>query len=210
MQVEVNVQVVKEMARRLRAAQPAAELSIAQSLELAAKAFGHPNWDTLSGMLRREVVAKPRQWKLKKPQTLFIDVRSDTEFGAAPSWVKVEVDQSFVDEVLDMHHRCNELSLDHCARDFDEPVQWGGEDVEALNIQYPRLFADKYRWWLRAKPKHDTYHVESFAMRVEDFLSALKNEKGDERFAFFEDEIVFSAGEDVKALVNELVECGEL
>lgn len=79
-------------------------VSHSASLELAAKAVGLPNWDTLSGMLkasRQETATKQRKHSLKldKPVRVFLEVLPEDGDDDIPRWCRVLVTTEWLEQL---------------------------------------------------------------------------------------------------------------
>ena len=177
MDIRINKDTAREMARRLRAAVGTANLSQSQAYEALAATLGHPNWDTLAGLLKRESTeAAQPAFRLAAPITLYVDAFACDEWGEAPSWAQVLVDQAFVDEVLRLHGLVTQQGLDFVSTSWSAEM-WDRQDD--LRIQGDDLQVSKTAWWLRARPKHADYAVETRMIDVQVLLDVLSGKTHD-------------------------------
>lgn len=210
MQFELTPSTVRAMADRLQKSTPALKRS--QAYEAVAQMLGHPNWDTLSGLLKREerdAAGTQQLHRLVTPVTLYVGAFSTSEFGDGADWAKVTVDQEFLDTVLRLQQTCKDSGLDHTAIGFT-PDYWQEDDTDPLRIQDEDLYVGKRSWWFRGVPKHCSYAVETRAVDIEDLLQALFARKETSYLAWRKDVLVYDSAGDINGLLAALVDAGEL
>ena len=204
MDITLNEKSVRQMAARIRKALGGNEaLSHSKALETVAQSFGYPNWDTLSGMLKKEART---QFKLDKPVKLFIDAFVCDEWGSGPSWACVEVDQKFIDMLLDMQHVCKTKNMEDVSRDASP--MWEGEDEHRM--ENDQLIVGHHRWWLRANSRHCDYAVETRSIDVEWLLDALSTGASNDFLHWRKDVLLYDPSGNSSGFVDMLIEAGEL
>ena len=174
MNIELTSTSVRQMADRVVTAYP--EFNKPFVLEMLTKAFGHRNFDTLSGLLKKE---EPTDCTFK-PYTLWFDMSSTDEWAPEPAWANLIVTPAFVREVKLLAAQCTADGLSTIRVDcFQRPelvlCDWDdGEAANPLNIHYWSLTVSPARFWFSATPKHAEYQVETHAFFIEDLLLALE------------------------------------
>lgn len=168
MEICIDESRAREMASRLRSTFGTKTVSQSKSLEALAKTLGYADWNTLSGMLKRDtkekaVVPAIARLLVGKPFDLYWEAYACSDLGESPGWAKVAVDQAFLDQVLATQALCVDKKLDHIALDFN--AEW--DDVQDLQIRDTQLIVTEYSFWLRASPRYANYHVETRSIEIE-------------------------------------------
>jgi len=171
MDISLNEDRVKSMAARLRLASGPRTLSASKSLEVLASVLGYPNWDTLSGLLKRQ-----RQPGVRLPESveLYLPAFALYEYGESPSFARVKVTQKWIEELLELQATCVSKQLSHIAIDGG-PDEW--QDDEHYRMRSELLVVDSSSFWFQAHPKHANYLVETREVGVEQLLTALNLRK---------------------------------
>lgn len=206
MDFHLNERNVRAMADRLRRTVGAEKIGVGKSLEAVSHMLGHPNWDTLCGLLRREVRDQPRV-VVQAPQTLYVEAFSCDEWADGPSWAKVELDQSFVDAVLELQALCLEKGLDQVSRSWHVP-QWG--DRHNLRLRGEELHVSASSWWISAYPKYGDYGCETRQMTIQGMTEAVLSGAGNEYLLVRGELMVYDPAGQPKALLEQLVDEGQL
>ena len=173
MKVELNESKVRTIATSLRAAIHTGHVTHSKVLEVLAASLGFRNWDTMSGMLKRE--SRPTL-TLAQPVKLYMQVFATCE-GDGPDWAQVVIDQVFIDQLLSLQALCDDRRLSHVAT-FGEPNLWQGDHREepgadSINFDSTQLYITARGWWFRATPKHTSYACETRVVDIEMLCAAL-------------------------------------
>ena len=196
-----------EMASRLRSSFGPGKVSMSKSLEALAKTLGYPNWDTLSGMLKRDtqekaVVPALARLLIGKPFDLFWEAYACFDMGESPGWAKVAFNQALLDQILATQALCLEKKLDHIALDFY--AAW--EDVQDLQIRDTQLIVTEYSFWLRASPRYVDYHVETRSIEIEHLRGALASPPARNECLAWADGVLFAEGTSAKQFALGLLD----
>ena len=204
MEFHLNEKKVREMAGRMRRVFGNDTLGHSKALEAVAQTLGYPNWDTLSGLLKR---AEEPGFKLDKPVTLYVNAFSCDEWGEGPTWCKLTIDQHFIDTVLELQALCKAKGLDQTTKSWGVDA-WGQSD--SLNLRDEDLAVGKHSWWIRARPKHADYDCETRMLDIGWLLEALGNRTSTEYLAWRKDVLLYDSASNIKGMVEELVDNEEL
>ena len=161
---------IGSMVKRLRDACDG-RLSHSQAHEGLAQALGHPNWDTLSGLLKREETGVP---KLERPVQLYVSAHADDEFGESPGWLRTTLTEEFLSTVRQLQTLCASHKLESV--EVYEAGEW--ENEEEFHLRGDKMHVDSRWFWYQAYPKHATYNVESSLLTIEELFEALSTGKG--------------------------------
>lgn len=173
MKVELNETKVRTIATGLRAAIHAGHVTHSKVLEVLSASMGFRNWDTMSGMLKRE--SRPTL-ALTQPVKLYVQVFA-TGDGDGPDWAQVVIDQVFLDQLLSLQALCHDRRLSHAAT-FGEPSLWQGDhreepDADSISFDSTQLYITARGWWFRATPKHTAYACETRVVDIAMLRAAL-------------------------------------
>lgn len=204
MEFHLNEKKVREMAGRMRKVFGNDTLGHSKALEAVAQTLGYPNWDTLSGLLKRE--DKPR-FTLDKPVTLYINAYACDEWADGPSWAKVRIDQAFIDAVLELQALCEDKGLDHVSKDWC-PEAW--DDDDNLRLQGDELVVCRHSWWFTARPKHADYSCETRMLDIGWMLDALSKHASTDYLVWRKDILLYDSAGNVSGMLEELVDAGQL
>lgn len=204
MEFQLNEKKVRDMAGRMRKVFGNDTLSYAKALETMAQTLGYPNWDTLSGMLKRE---SARQFKLDTPTTLYVSAFACDEWGESPAWAKVTLDQPLIDAVLSMQQLCIADGLDETSRSWG--VEAWGRGAELL-LRGEKLTVTAHSWWMQAYPKHADYECQTRMIDIAWLLDAFSTRQSTDFLAWRKDILVYDSSGNCQGLVDELVDDGEL
>jgi hypothetical protein len=142
-----------------------------------------------------------------KPFDLYIEAFSTGHDSTR--WLRVHVDQSFVDAILAQQQVCLKKKLESTATSESWGQEW--DCGEELRIQGDTLVVTDEDFWFHAYPKHSNDAVETHAMTISALLAALdpKNNAGTAGWA---DGILFAAASgsasDNQDFARELLEDG--
>jgi hypothetical protein len=173
MDFQITKNNVRDIVSRLRQALGAESVSQSNAFEAFAKALGLKNWDTLSGLLKREgepASAAAPAYQLAAPVEVYVDAYACDYYGEGPSWAKVDLSQQFLDEVLRMQRICKEQGVDMVTKSW-APEKW--EQEERLRLENDDLYVTAESWWFRARPKHADYAVETRSVDIANMLALL-------------------------------------
>lgn len=185
MQIELTSKSVRDMAARVVKTHP--DMTKPKVLEVLAHAFGHRNFDTLSGLLKTEALqpldpAKPDTLPeisaLKFPVTLWLECQVMADrYG--PRWARLVLTQTFLETVLELQARCRQWNSRVITEEGrpDEWDEYAGHN-RYFNMRDSQLCVSQERFWFQAHPKHCTYYVETRAVYISDLLDLLKAGSG--------------------------------
>jgi hypothetical protein len=154
MKFELNENKVRTIATNVRMAMHDGHVTHSKLLEVLAASLGFRNWDTMSGMLKRESLPK---LTLQQPVQMYVEVFA-TGDNNGPDWAQVVIDQALLDELLSLHALCEDRKLSHVAS-VGEPTLWQGDHREepadeAVYFDSTHLYVAGRGMWYRALPKH--------------------------------------------------------
>lgn len=221
MEIQINPTTVRAMVKRLR---KSTALGQSAAYEAVSLMLGYPNWDTLSGLLKAEALppanaqgasadtvfqemAKRYNWRetpptLDKPFMLTWEAYACDEFGTSPRWYQVEVTQ----EVLHEIHELQTLALKNAcevARGF-EAGTWGGSD---LRLQADEIRVDGGYVWVRARPKHCDYWVETRMMAIDELFQVIeKGQAAATPYLAWADGVLFKDGASAKEFAFQMLD----
>lgn len=215
MQFNLNRELARMMARRLREAVGTEELSQSRSLEVLSKTLGVPNWDTLSGMLKgEEAGTELRRAQLLKapvlsaPVDLYVEARvTGSEYASGAAWGRLELNNSVLELLARKANQCR-LNDDLGVRLSLDADEW--DESEDLNHRAMPAAVTKDDFWLRANPKHSDYLVETRRCPLERLFRVLETGASDGVDFRFAAGALFYAADRAKSLMETLEEQGRL
>lgn len=174
MDLKVNqVQDAKHLASKLR--QRASELAlpampVSASLELVSVLFGHSNWDTMSGVLKKGDFspAGALEYRLPRPRTLYVETLS----AEGPRWAKVEITQQFLETLAELAHLVESLDLSELRR-WREPEAWESENDYRLR-ESELIVSSRAMFWFRTGLKQADDDLETVGLSVPGLIALLK------------------------------------
>ncbi len=206
MDIHLNEKNVRAMADRLRRHVGVQTIGVGKSLEAVSQMLGHPNWDTLCGLLRKEA-RDSGQVVVARPLTLYVEAFACDEWADGPSWAKVPLDQELVSALLGMQSLCDEKALDQVSRSWFVQ-EWG--DRHDLRLRGEELQVSARSWWISAYPKHGDYKCETRVMDIQWLLDAVQGHKQSEYFLLRRDVLIYDPAGQPKTLLEQLVDEGQL
>ncbi len=219
MEIQINQQTVRGMVKRLRAA---CGLPQSAAYEAVSQMLGHPNWDTLSALLKADLPAPAKaaspqdekfteaarrcNWReappaVKAPFMLTWEAYSDDEFGESPGWYQVEITQ----QVLNEFHEMQTLALKN-ACEVSRGFEWGtwGKD---LNVQADELHVDGRYVWVRGRPKHCDYWVETRMISLDELFQVIeKGQAAATSYLAWADGVLFKDGASAKEFAFQMLD----
>jgi hypothetical protein len=221
--IELDKPKVRDMADRLRWAVEGTQLSHSQALEILSKTLGYRNWDTLSGILRRDTPVVNFETLaasyLDEPVTMYLSVYACDDFGDSPSWAAVTIDRAWLATLFRLQALCIEQRVDSTALALG-PDEWASS--ETFRIRSETFEVSEAHWFFKGFPKHADYAVETRMIDTARMLEALKAKGkpaaadvkvGDEpELVWVKDVLLYDheGNGDVTNFLNELVEYGPL
>lgn len=213
MDFQITKSNIRDIVSRLRQALGSETVSQSSAFEAIAKALGLKNWDTLSGLLKREdePAALPAPaFQLAAPVEMYVDAYSCDYYGEGPAWAKVTLTPQFLNEVLRMQRICKEQDVDIVSKSW-APEKW--EREERLHFEGDDLYVTDSSWWFRARPKHADYAVETRNVDIGDMLALLTPGSKAESTAYLamrQGKLFYIAAGDMTGFIQMLVDDGEL
>lgn len=175
MEIRIDELKAQEMATRLREAFGSADTSQEKALEVLARTLDFPNWETLSGLFEKESNAEASTAKtnptfvLSEPFILYWEAYACDDHGTGPSFAKVQIDQAFVSNLLDLQATCISKKLGSAEQEIG--VEW--DDADSYHMQGDEISVGAHSFWVRARPKHANYDVETRSINIKDLLAAI-------------------------------------
>jgi hypothetical protein len=215
MQFNLNRELARMMARRLRKAVGAETLTQARSLEVLSMTLGLPNWDTLSGMLKGEETGDELQRAcllvapvLAAPVDLYLEARvTDSEYGNGANWARLELSNPVLELLARKANQCR-LNDDLGVRLRLDADEW--DESEELNHRTMPAAVTKDDFWLRANPKHSDYFVETRRCPLERLFRILETGTSDGADFKLAGGALFYAADKAQSLMWTLEEQGRL
>lgn len=180
MELIIDLPRARAMAKSLRTSLGTYNVTSSAAYEALAHALGHPNWDTLSGMLNKENPAKPALGEqppaacgralVEQPFVLLLEAFPCDEWGESPSFAVLDVDDSVVRTIGQARDMVRAQGLNNAELDFSGH-QWSTDfgDMFSLNLRGDALQVWNHTWLLTARPKHCDYSIETRAISHENF-----------------------------------------
>lgn len=208
MDIQLDHQRARDMARRLRDAVGIDQISQAKALEVLAQTLAYKNWDTLSGLLKRD---ESPDFVLSNPVKLLVNVYACTDEGEAPAWASILITQEFINQLLELKRMGFDKHLDSVAVPSSE-VSWAGEEdnFRSFRIRNEELHVSQFGWYFSGDPKHCSYSVETRMIEFPEFFKALSEHVSTECLAWARDVLVYDEGADIAGFTQRLVEDGAL
>jgi hypothetical protein len=208
MDIQLDHQRARDMARRLRDAVGIDQISQAKALEVLAQTLAYKNWDTLSGLLKRD--ASPG-FVLATPVKLLVNVYACTDEGEAPAWAAILVTQEFINQLLELKRMGFDKDLDSVAVSSSE-VSWAGEEdnFRSFRIRNEELHVNQFGWYFSGDPKHCSYSVETRMIDFLEFFKALSEHASTDCLTWTRDVLVYDEEGDTAGFIGQLVEDGAL
>jgi len=111
--------------------------------------------------------------KVEDPITFYVAAFACNEYGDGPGWAKVEINQKFIDELIEMHNLTNLFGLSVVERDGCVEY-WQNEDE--YRLQSDDLSVNSYGCFrFITHPKHADYNVETRDVLIKDLLLAISS-----------------------------------
>lgn len=202
MQIEINSKYVRNMAERIVKNFPQVEKPTA--LEMVAQSLGYRNFDTLSGLLKKEAKALRKSnvsQLLAKPVMLWMESFVVGDYGNGPEWVNVELTAEYLESMLKQRDFCKERNLSHTS-EWADPTDWQEEPSNPFNMRDWQLYVTEDSFWFRAHPKHCDYAVETRAVSFEELLKLLQATTGGGTSFQWIDGALYHDSEDAQALFD--------
>ena len=210
MNVTLSKKTATTMARTLRTQVPGMTHSYA--LETVSKMFGHPNWDTLSRLVKssekQSVPATPAHGLIQKPITFYLSAAAcgDTS-GHPPEWAKVVLTQDLLNEIWTLHVEAKKLGSGIEDRSqWELMLEWqpyGGH----LRLGDPCLVATVDAVQFTSYPRHQNCAVETHLVNVTDLISVLRGDPGTSSLGFAHG-MLFADGGSAQSFARRLLDEG--
>lgn len=173
MELIIDLPRARTMARAIRESLGCTHVSASAAYEALARALGHPNWDTLSGLLKQEKAVAPALLPTApsiQPFLLLVPAYAVSEWGEAPDFAILEVNDQVAEVITRAKESVGNLGLNNLAVDFYEH-EWSTalEGYDTLSLRGHALEVGQHSWMLKARPKHTDYDVETRATSHKDF-----------------------------------------
>lgn len=208
MQLQVDKDKVKEMARRLREALAPVPVSHGRALELVSRTLGYPNWDTLSGLLARKAPQKSGDGappRLDAPVVVYMEAYADSEWDEAPTWARLTLTAERLHSLWNARRVCIRERLDSVEVSSVWPDAWDREDK--LRIVGDACVVTRDWFWFTAHLKHADVRCETRYIAFDELARLLAHGNRDAApyFAWC-DGMLFRDGNSAKSFVTRLVE----
>lgn len=217
MEITINPNTVRTLVKRLR---EALGLSQSAAYETVSKTLGYPNWDTLSGLLKAEEAtasnsvfaqaAERHGWRktpptVKEPFMFVWEAFACDEYGEGPGWYQLEVTQEVLNELHEMQTLCLQKSCD-VSRSF-ESGEWGNDD--SLRLRGDELHVSASSFWVRARPKHCDYYVETRMTDIEELFKLVEQgQTAATPYLAWADGVLFKDGASAKQFALQMLDEG--
>lgn len=167
MEFNINEKSVRQMAQRLRGASTPGTLTYCQGLDMASRALGYADWNTLRALLLK---AEGCRVKLAKPVLFIAQAYSPTGVFDGVSWVQMYLTEAFVHQLVQaeamFRGTVEKGSFPHALSDPDEAWRHAqGTPVKTREV----VFSD--HWWAltgvaqgRAADAMEMYPADTAAM----------------------------------------------
>lgn len=213
MEIQLNETSARDMALRLRTAVGEDNLPQSKAFEALSQALGFKNWDTLSGVLKKNESHRPKGFALDKPVDLFMACTTTSDYPV-PDYCKVSLTVEFIERMLQLQRQCNELDLSE-VREWNCAAQWGGKDAdmgegEDWRMDTVEFAVGKASMWFSAEPKHASYRIESRSIDIALLVKALETGKSpDEYLVWHDGRLLHESTSDMNYFVQVLTDAGE-
>lgn len=212
MDINLTSASVREIADRITKAFP--DRNKPEVLEMLAIGFGYRDFNTLSGLLKKEgkAVLEPAPnalaTQLKQvagvvERDLYVECSANDEWAEYPSWVRIRLTRDFLTQVLELSARCREEGISEVVT-FDSPD--GSDPNTSVNHSW-ELVVDSTSFYFRGHQKSSGVVVENRAVYLSPLLHFLTGERSGEAGLFFTQygEVLFY-GDDAYGLSIQILE----
>lgn len=187
MEVQLNNAALKGMVKVLRAEFP--ELKQARGYEIVSKMLGHPNWDTLSGLLKAGEQLESSQearwaklygWGPEAPKTdepvrMYVQAYADSPVfhSTLPEFGVVMLTQKLLNLVHKLQTNVlKQEGLDSVTHSADNFV-WDARNGDEWHLSSPDLVVTRDMFYFVSYPKHASFNVETTGVPISDLRAAL-------------------------------------
>lgn len=115
--------------------------------------------------------------EIKKPVTVFIEAYASDDDGDGPAYIRLDVDQAFVDRLKKLHGLVAENVLSEL-RVYALPDEWDAQ--EELDLVNSELVLTSSEFWFTADVSHTDYNAESRGQNIDAFINAVQAHEGSE------------------------------
>lgn len=231
MEINLTHSTAITMAKRLRTEVGPDVMATSASQEVLARVLGYANWDTLSGMLKREkdraaaaaeaagqkeneFLVRAQRYRYRqtppqafKPFTLFIEAYAVDEWAEGPSWFKLEVTPELVERLHKLQTLVLKEGLNVDTETYDG--EWSGPDY--LCLQGDALCVHPERFWFYARPEHGDYLVETRFVAFNELFELIdKGEQANSAYFAWCDGVLFRDSNSAKNLAESIYEEGDV
>lgn len=188
MDIKVTHQSVRAMADRIAKAH--ADISKPKALEILSSGFGYKNFDTLSGVLKKESSAPATSGAFTgdstleippfTPFTLVLDAFACDEDGDSPAYAEITVTTEFIAQIKHTAVVCQSANIraahvndsDGIWHDPEGALRMRGTDLVVM----PSFGAvGDTSFFFQAHPKHADYDCETRAVDLKDLIACIGN-----------------------------------
>lgn len=169
-------------------------------LEMLAHGFGYRNFDTFSGVLKKqaeggcsiknEIVSQPHlliNQAQNAPVTLYLEMYCTEAEGDSPLWAEVSLTPEFLNTIIEAKEWVIEKKLSSVSlNDFPDNYERKTDDIVIRDDNW-WLCVDEDGFWFRGIPKHAGSPVETYRADIETLLQCLdeKTESDSKNFKWF-------------------------
>ncbi|MDO8414831.1 MAG: hypothetical protein Q7S87_01320 [Agitococcus sp.] len=177
MHIELTSTSVNQMANRITEAFP--QQGKPAVLEMLAYGLGYRNFDTLSGVLKKEKAARKQTQTngvplglLSTPVALWLECFSVDKGMDSPQWVAYSLTTMNLTFILEQQAICIAKDLD-AVKFSEEPTSYD-QGFFVADIPSWSMFVSKTSFWFRGIPKHCDYAVETTLIEIARVITLLK------------------------------------
>lgn len=220
MELKITTKLVKNMSRELRKSNP--DLRQGEALDLVSRMLEQPDWNTLSGLLKRETTKDAEAQKdwinyfdwapleqlppVAKPLTLYAEALDMGGLGEGPSFAKIRVDAAFLKLLHGWQTKSLREGLATVKVDADAHVEWEDESEHRLGTSFIEVSSREF--YFSALPRHWEEELQTPVLNIKDLHALVAGTQANtERVARIGD-VLLLAFNNVGVFAQNLVEWG--
>lgn len=209
---EVVRKMIAGMAHTLRDHVPG--MRVSKAYEAVSHMLGHSNWDTLSGLLKADVVYSegPDEFELAlnalaKPVDFYLGAGvTGDDSPIAPDYAKVTLTRDLLEKIFEMQGTAHQAGNFSGTLGTAWPVSWQNDGAH-LRLGVAQLVVEAFQFHFVSYPKNLNCAVQTTSVYIHDLVSVLRGAGGTAELDFA-DNVLFAESNDVQDFARRLLDDG--